>query len=234
MILGIVVNQDSKAEALISGANQIGSYALFAADKGWGRSGFGVYPQGYVEFNSVYTNKASTNDNSVHSISLSANGYYVDNVLSFVPSITTFTSPSLTLFCLHRNATFVEKSSYRLHLFKLYASAVLVCDFVPCRRLSDGAIGMFDLVSQSFFGNSGTGSFIGGAPVLEPTWGSGLAQLTQKELLARRFEMMPRNLLLTAEDFARGQFVGDPDATLHIPYSPTKSTGAPEYSFEVP
>lgn len=70
--------------------------------------------------------------------------------------------------------------------FSIEDGDVLVRDFIPCRRLSDGAIGMFDLVSQSFFGNSGTGSFIAGAPIIEPTWGGGLASVTQKELLARR------------------------------------------------
>ena len=42
---------------------------------------------------------------------------------------------------------------------------VLVRDFVPCKRNSDNAVGMYDLVTKKFFGNSGTGAFIAGAEV---------------------------------------------------------------------
>ena len=38
----------------------------------------------------------------------------------------------------------------------------LIRDFHPARRLSDGAIGMYDTVTKSFFGNNGSGSFTAG------------------------------------------------------------------------
>ena len=75
----------------------------------------------------------------------------------------------------------------RIIRVRFFQNDATVRDLIPCRRISDGAIGMYDLVSQNFFGNSGTGSFVAGAPVIEPTWGSGLASVGQKELLARRF-----------------------------------------------
>lgn len=37
--------------------------------------------------------------------------------------------------------------------------------FIPAKRNSDGAIGMYDIVSNTFFGNSGTGTFTAGAEV---------------------------------------------------------------------
>ena len=37
----------------------------------------------------------------------------------------------------------------------------LVADFVPCKYY-DGRIGMYEKVSEAFFGNSGTGVFIAG------------------------------------------------------------------------
>lgn len=40
-------------------------------------------------------------------------------------------------------------------------------DYVPCKSPS-GSIGVFDLISQNFFGNSGTGEFISG-PEIKPT-----------------------------------------------------------------
>lgn len=38
-------------------------------------------------------------------------------------------------------------------------------DFVPCYRKADGEIGLYDLVSATFFTNSGSGTFIKGADV---------------------------------------------------------------------
>lgn len=38
-------------------------------------------------------------------------------------------------------------------------------DFVPCYRKADGAIGMYELISNTFFTNSGSGSFTKGADV---------------------------------------------------------------------
>lgn len=49
----------------------------------------------------------------------------------------------------------------KLYSFKSYEKAMVVRDFVPCINPSN-QVGMYDLVSQQFFGNSGTGSFITG------------------------------------------------------------------------
>ena len=37
--------------------------------------------------------------------------------------------------------------------------------YFPARRNSDGAVGLYDLVTKSFFGNAGTGTFIAGAEI---------------------------------------------------------------------
>ena len=59
----------------------------------------------------------------------------------------------------------------RMHWFKLYENTDLVFDFIPVRRLSDNAIGMYDMVSGRFFANAGTGEFTAG-PVIETIGGS--------------------------------------------------------------
>jgi len=51
--------------------------------------------------------------------------------------------------------------------FKIYDNGILVRDYIPVRQISDGAIGMFDKVTQTFYGNAGTGSFIAGPVVGE-------------------------------------------------------------------
>ena len=49
-----------------------------------------------------------------------------------------------------------------MYHYKLYENDVLVRDFVPARRDTDGAIGVYDKVTNTFLGNSGTGTFIAG------------------------------------------------------------------------
>lgn len=67
------------------------------------------------------------------------------------------------------HALFYARSSgvsVKVYHYSASLEGVPVIDFIPCKRLSDGAIGMYDLVSQSFFGNSGTGEFIAGDALL--------------------------------------------------------------------
>lgn len=63
--------------------------------------------------------------------------------------------------------------AHRVKSYKLYNGSTLVRDLVPCKNPSN-AVGMYDLVTNSFFGNSGTGVFTAG-PVV--TYGSSMGQL---------------------------------------------------------
>ena len=53
----------------------------------------------------------------------------------------------------------------KLKSFKMWESKILVRDFIPAKRNSDGSIGMYDLVTKSFFTNAGTGVFKAGAEI---------------------------------------------------------------------
>lgn len=48
----------------------------------------------------------------------------------------------------------------RIHYFKLYVNNALIFDMIPVRRNSDGVLGMYDIVTGTFFTNVGTGSFV--------------------------------------------------------------------------
>ena len=58
-----------------------------------------------------------------------------------------------------------QESSVLLSYFKIYDNNSLARDMVPARRDSDGEIGMYDTVTNTFFTNSGTGEFIAGPVV---------------------------------------------------------------------
>ena len=55
-----------------------------------------------------------------------------------------------------------KRFSGKIYYSKLYNNNILVFDGVPCYRKSDNEIGMYDLVSNTFFTNAGTGTFIKG------------------------------------------------------------------------
>lgn len=65
-----------------------------------------------------------------------------------------------------------EEGEPRLCASKIYkyevksaSSGAVLINFVPAKRNSDGAIGMYDLVTNAFYANAGTGTFVAGAEV---------------------------------------------------------------------
>ena len=69
------------------------------------------------------------------------------------------------LFASNRGASSWIGGNTKIYWFKIYNNKSLVRDFIPARRDSDGELGMYDLVSSTFFTNSGTGEFIAGPVV---------------------------------------------------------------------
>jgi len=65
------------------------------------------------------------------------------------------------------NDSFSTQSVFsgRLYYFYFNQNGTAVFDMVPCYRKSDEEIGMYDLVSKTFFTNAGTGTFTKGGNV---------------------------------------------------------------------
>lgn len=53
----------------------------------------------------------------------------------------------------------------KLMLFEVFSGENIQAKLLPCIRLEDKSAGMYDIVSDTFFGNVGTGSFIAGNTV---------------------------------------------------------------------
>lgn len=66
------------------------------------------------------------------------------------------------LFAVNNGGVAKNNASAKIYVCKIVMDGNLVRDFVPVRRNSDGAVGMYDRVSETFFGNAGTGKFIAG------------------------------------------------------------------------
>ena len=71
----------------------------------------------------------------------------------------------LALFALNRNNSIICQAKFRCYGFRISNGQSHLLNFIPAKRNSDGAIGMYDLVSNAFFENSGTGVFIAGAEI---------------------------------------------------------------------
>lgn len=55
----------------------------------------------------------------------------------------------------------------RVYEYEILINDVSVAHLVPVKRRSDGVLGMYDLVSQQFRVNAGTGTFVAGTPLGE-------------------------------------------------------------------
>lgn len=98
-----------------------------------------------------------------------SNSLFTMNELSYPFDAQTFTSSyNLYLLALNKADVLDDRLFYgRLYYTRIYESDVLVRDYVPVKRVSDGAIGLYDRVSQTFYANAGTGKFIAGPEVPE-------------------------------------------------------------------
>lgn len=75
------------------------------------------------------------------------------------------TTKSYGIFARISNTGALQSKEATFYYFKFYRNGELIGDFIPCYRKSDGVIGMYDLVSQNFFTNAGTGTFSKGSDV---------------------------------------------------------------------
>ena len=69
---------------------------------------------------------------------------------------------SMILFgCPNYGNTVTPISAYNMKVYrlKLYENDVLVREYVPCYRVSDNKIGLYELVNNVFYPNNGTGTF---------------------------------------------------------------------------
>lgn len=74
-------------------------------------------------------------------------------------SANTFTAPRNMVIFGTARAT-ISCGKMRLYYCRIYDNNTFVRNFIPCINAS-GAVGLYDLVGRQFYGNAGTGVFIG-------------------------------------------------------------------------
>lgn len=102
------------------------------------------------------------NDNSKHSFGLIGNQVIYDNkaVSTFTRENIDYTYP-LKIFCAHTKSP-GNYQYQRVYGLKLWDENILVHNFIPVRRRSDGKIGMLDKIEGQFYTSPNGVEFIGG------------------------------------------------------------------------
>ena len=97
----------------------------------------------------------------------SGNQHMYKNGVSIVTDTTAldFSANEQSIYIFGRNASNKQLASMKLYRGKIYNGAGLIRDFVPARRKSDNAIGLYDIVTATFYTNSGSGEFTVGPTI---------------------------------------------------------------------
>ena len=130
----------------------------------------GINPNG-----SIYATYADLTSGNNYTVKGSANGTTVMVAIPEISLSSTYnvdasytawnSAESLWLFGVHRT-TIGNWGTRTIRYFKYWdKDDNLLRDMMPCYRKSDNVVGMFDLVSQTFFTNAGTGVFTVGEDV---------------------------------------------------------------------
>lgn len=141
-----------------SADDTIAAHAFFASSSSMCFPMFGTY---------ISAVGVSMADNRRHKAEISQAGAYLNGNLIRSYDTMDFTSTLNMFLCgLNQNGnmdsrTFVGK----IYSFRVWESGELIQSLVPCKRDSDGAVGMYDTVTGAFLGNGGTGVFVAGAAV---------------------------------------------------------------------
>lgn len=128
----------------------------------WGqaRSGSAGYegPGGYIR------NIDPTDRHIVEFGALAGQGTYLNIGDTTITGSTNASSSTYSLLGIPETEYRCEAKLYDVKAYD--ENDALVSHLIPARRNSDGVLGMYDLISNTFFTNQGTGSFIAG-PVAE-------------------------------------------------------------------
>ena len=160
--IGVTVNTKTDTVELVFQNTESAVYKWFFGEHdnnarfGLG-SGDGNNKRNVAYGNTTYKVSDEQQYNSKHTFIANENGVYLDGVK--IANFASFASTStLYLFNLNLNGGNYACSA-KVWSYKHTRNGVLVRDFISCYRKSDGEVGMYDLVTDAFFTNAGTGEF---------------------------------------------------------------------------
>lgn len=134
------------------------------------RNGTNVDAFGFLQYKSVYRADYGTATTSLQGtpterfvIEMNKNSVKIDGAVVATAAVQTFsTKYPIYLFASSNAGVSAGFSTAKIYGCEIYNSDVLMLEFIPCRRNSDNALGMYDTVHGTFYQNAGSGAFIGG------------------------------------------------------------------------
>lgn len=169
---GYVVQEDDVIEMMyISTITTSADKALYGCYDANGNLWFSIYSNtGYVRFGSS-ASASITNARMTYKLTMQKSSVVMDSGNKATPDFVGLPQVPLYLFARNNKSTGVGMYGYcRCMSFSIKnGSGELVRDMWPCKRDSDGAVGMIDLVSGQFYANEGSGEdFIAGGEAQMP------------------------------------------------------------------
>lgn len=161
---GFKPNQDSRVLIKLS-TSETGSHTVFGADIDWVDNGF-AFGVGFTHYGKETGTISGLNNGSPHEVDFNKNIISMDGSTVLTMGASTFSVPhNLALFANNRAGGIQEKTTMALYYCRIYDGNTIIRDYIPCKN-AGGAVGLYDLIGQKFYGNAGTGSFTAG-PVVE-------------------------------------------------------------------
>ena len=180
---GIFPNQNTKMEI---------EYALNGIDEGWlfgsrtsstssdqfvhfvsfnGSNNRSVFRVGNSEAINILCNYVA---DEINYGTFSCSGYSIKNssgtYQNSITGINNFTGAyPLYLLSNNQGGSINNGNGIKLYYCKIYDGTSLIRNYIPCYRISDNVVGLYDLVNDVFYTNSGTGSFTYGKISTSPS-----------------------------------------------------------------
>lgn len=72
------------------------------------------------------------------------------------------------IFARNQDGNATAHGKFKVYYLKTWINGVLKQYFVPCLKISDNSIGLYDIIDNHFYSNRGTGVFLKGDETIEP------------------------------------------------------------------
>lgn len=165
---GVIPNTNSKIDIQFETIQKGTNGVIFGGEEAFGTNAFHLYTNYNnfdIGFGARYTAETIPyNINTKYTFIMDKTGFTLNGTPSipFSPNTITTTN-SVYLFAVHRATNVIDSNAQkRIYYCKLYDNGTLVRNLIPCYRISDNTIGMYDLVNNVFYTNAGTGTFTKG------------------------------------------------------------------------
>ncbi len=136
-------------------------------------NGTGIFRYGNQNFQHI---SPSFVQNTKYALTLSEKKLVVNGIVYTTtdPSYEGNIEYSIYLFARNNGIDGVgNQATMRLYSYSISNGAQIIQNLIPVKRASDNVIGMYDTVTNTFFTNAGTGTFIAGPETYESIYGNG-------------------------------------------------------------